>query len=112
MLTQQNPFITVSGSNRLTNPANITLILCVVVISAFVISRMEIIGGLALILLPFVFIFLFYLFRYPILGLYTAIGFGFLLLGLARYVSGIQMGIVLDGLLIITYIALLKNKAI
>lgn len=110
MLTQQNPFELSSGSNLLTKPAYITLILCVVVISALVISKLGIVGGLALILLPFVFIFLFYLFRYPILGLYTAVGFGFLLLGLARYVSGIQMGILLDGLLIITYIALFFNK--
>lgn len=110
MLTQQNPFISLSGSNRLTKPASITLILCIAVISAYVISRMEIIGGLVLIVLPFVFIFLYYLFRYPILGLYTAVAFGFLLLGLNRYIPGIQMGIVLDGLLIITYIALFFNK--
>ena len=110
MLTQQNPFLTVSGSNRLTKPASIALILCTVVISAFVISRMEIIGALVLIILPFVFLFLYCLFLYPALGLFTAVVFGFLLLGLNRYIPTIQMGIVLDGLLITTYIALFFNK--
>ncbi len=110
MLTQQNPFESTSGSNRLMNPGSLVLILSITVISALVISRMEIIGGLVLIVLPFVFIYIYYLFLYPIIGLYTAIVFGFLLLGLARYISGIQMGIVLDGLLILTFIALFFNR--
>lgn len=110
MLNQQNPFELVSGSNKLTKPAAITLILCIAVVSALVISKMEIIGGLTLIVLPFILIYVYNLFLYPIIGLYTAVGFGFLLLGLARYVSGIQMGIVLDGLLIITFIALFFNR--
>jgi hypothetical protein len=110
MLSPENPFESASGSNRLMKPVYLALILCITVISALVISRMEVIGGLILIILPFVFAYVYYLFLYPILGLYTAIGFGFLLLGLARYVSGIQMGIVLDVLLIITFIALFFNR--
>ena len=110
MLTQQNPFESASGSNRLTKPGTILIVFCFVVLSALVISSMEVIGGMLLIVLPFVLIFLYFLFRYPILGLYTTIAFGFLLLGLARYVSGIQMGILLDGLLIVTYIALFFNR--
>lgn len=106
MQAQQNPFVPASGSYKLMKPGIMAMVLGIVAISAYVISNMEIIGGMILIILPAVFIFLYYLFRYPIVGLYAAVGFGFLLLGLARYVSGIQMGIVLDGLLIITYIAL------
>lgn len=110
MLTQQNPFESVTGSNRLTKPGYLILIVCAVLISALVISSMEIIGGLVLIILPFVFFYLYFLFLYPIIGLYTAIVFGFLLLGLARYISGIQMGILLDVLLIVTYVALFFNR--
>lgn len=110
MLTILNPFESTSGSNKLTKPGYIALIMCIMVISAFVISKMGIIGGIVLIILPIVFVSLYLLFKYPILGLYCAIVFGFLLLGINRYASGIPMGIVLDGLLILTYVALFFNR--
>lgn len=110
MLTQQNPFESTSGSNKLIKPGYIALIMCIMVISAFVISKLDIIGGIILIILPILIVSLYLLFNHPILGLYCAIVFGFLLLGINRYASGIPMGIVLDGLLILTYIALFFNR--
>ena len=47
---------------------------------------------------------------YPILGLYTAIILGFILLGLGRYVKGVQVGLAMDGILYMTFIALIFNK--
>jgi hypothetical protein len=64
------------------------------------------IGGMALILLPFLIIYLNLLFRNPIIGLYTAIGAGFILLGVHRYVEVPQIGIFMDSFLIMTFIAL------
>ncbi len=67
-------------------------------------------ASLALILLPFIAIYLNILFRHPIIGLYSAIVLGFVLLGLGKYITGITLGVVMDGILIITYIALIFNK--
>lgn len=61
---------------------------------------------MALILLPFLIIYLNLLFRNPIIGLYTAIGAGFILLGVHRYVEVPQIGIFMDSFLIMTFIAL------
>ena len=74
------------------------------------ISLMGIAAGAVLILLPFIAIYLNILFRNPIIGLYTAIGLGFILLGLGKYISGIPIGVMMDSILIATYIALIFNK--
>ena len=80
------------------------------VISAWVITHLEVIGALVLFLLPAVLTFLYFLFRYPIIGIYTAIAFGFILLGLARYAPIPMLGIALDVEIILTFIALFINK--
>jgi hypothetical protein len=110
MLNQNNPFETGSGSDRITNIRNIGLILTVIIISAWLISKMGIVGAVALLLLPVVSVFFFLLFRYPILGLYSALIYSFFVLGIGKYISGVQFGIFMDGILILTYIALIFNK--
>ena len=110
MLNQVNPFEVRTGSDRLNGPATIALVLCIVVVSAWLIFRMEVIGGLAIIVLPFFALFLNLLFTYPIIGLYATIGYAFVVLGLGKYISGIPLGTLMDGILIITYIALIFNK--
>ena len=85
-------------------------LLCITAIAALLISKMGIIGGVALILVPFIAVYLNYLFRFPFIGLYTAIVLDFLLLGLGRYITGIPIGLAMDGILILTYIALIFKK--
>jgi hypothetical protein len=110
MILQPNPFELESGSNKLGKPAYIALILCIAAVSAWLIFKMEVAGGAVLIVLPFIAIFLNILFRFPIIGLYTAIGLGFILLGLGKYISGIPIGVMMDAILIFTYVALIFNK--
>ena len=110
MLNQLNPFDSETGANRLSNPALIGLVLGLAVVSALLISKMEFVGSSALIIFPFIAIYLNYLFRNPIIGLYSAIGLGFILMGLGKYISGIPIGVVMDSILILTYIALIFNK--
>lgn len=71
---------------------------------------MGLVGGMGFIALPFVFVFVYLLFRYPIIGLYTAISFGFVLLGVGRYVTGIPIGLAMDAILILTMLALIFSK--
>jgi len=110
MLTRQNPFEIVSGSDKLTKAGYLLLVLCLLVISSWLISNFELMGGIVIIILPVLYIYLYFLFHYPILGLYTAVVLGFLLLGLARYVPMPMMGIIMDAQLIITFLALFFNR--
>jgi len=110
MLNQSNPFESVSGSDKLGSPRYIILILCTLVIAAWLISTSGLLAGIALILLPFIFVYLILFFRYPIIGLYTAISLGFVILGLTRYIKGLQLGLGMDGILVLTYIALIFNR--
>jgi len=110
MLNQLNPFETVTGSNKLERPIFLVFLLCIIVLAAWLVATLGIIGGVALILLLFIAVYFYYLFRVPILGLYTAIGLGFILLGVARYITGVPVGLAMDGILILTYIALIFNR--
>ncbi len=105
-----NPFENATGANKMENPRFIIFLLCIAVISALLISNLGIAGGLALIFLPFVAAYLYYFFSYPIVGYYTAIVFAFILLGAARYLRGVQVGLAMDGILVLTFIALIFNK--
>ena len=105
-----DPFEKDSGSDRLLNPIFLGLLFCIIVVSSWLIWRLEIIGGLAVIMLPGLIVYLYFLFRYPITGLYTAIGYGFIVLGLGKYISGIPLGTLMDAILIMTYIALFFNR--
>lgn len=85
-------------------------ILFIVAIAALLISRMGVAASFALILLPFIAAYLNILFRYPVIGYYSAVALGFVLLGLGRYIDDLPIGLAMDGLLILTYIALIFNK--
>jgi hypothetical protein len=105
-----NPFNQATGSDRLQSPYYILMIAFLLVLSGLITSKMGIVGGLGFIVFPFICVYLFLLFKYPIIGLYTAIALGFILLGLGRYVKGAPLGLVMDAILILTFIALIFNK--
>ena len=105
-----NPFDSATGSDRLQSPAYLLLLVVLVTASALVTSKMGLVGGLGLLVLPFVFIYFYMLFWKPIIGLYTALVFGFVLLGIGRYARGVQVGLAMDGILVLTYLALVFNR--
>lgn len=105
-----NPFEQNTGSDRILSPGTLALLGFLLALSAWITSLTGIAAGMAFIVLPFVFLYLYLLFRFPIIGLYTAISFGFVLLGIGRYVSGIPIGLAMDGILILTLIALIFNR--
>jgi len=110
MLSQLNPFEVVSGSNKLGSPIFGLLILGIAAFLSFLIAKLGLMAGIGFILLPFILVYVYLLFKYPILGLYTAISLGFIILGLFRYITGLPLGMVMDGILFFTYIALIFNK--
>lgn len=105
-----NPFDNYTGSDRMRQPYLIILLLILVVSTAWLTSTMGLMAGLGFILMPCIFVYLYLLFKYPIIGLYSAIFLGFFILGSARYIKGVQVGLAMDGILFLTYIALIFNK--
>lgn len=104
-----SPFDQLTGSDRLKSPGNLLLLVSLLFLAAFIVSQMGLTIVFGLILLPFIFAFLYLIFSYPIIGLYTAIIFGFTILGLAIYID-FQVGLLMDGILFLTFIALIFNK--
>jgi hypothetical protein len=105
----QNPFEQLTGADRLRSPLNLVLMGILVVASALLIGQMGLTIGLGLMILPFVLAFFYLLFVFPITGLYTGVVVGFVSLGLGRYVN-FQVGLLMDGILLLTFIALIFNK--
>jgi hypothetical protein len=105
----QNPFDQLTGSDRLKAPFYLLLLVCSLVFSALVFGKIGLVGGIGLILLPFIFIFLYLIFKFPVTGLYTAVFLGFTILGLSRYVD-FQVGLLMDGIFLLSFIALIFNK--
>lgn len=104
-----NPFERTTGSDLMRSPFNLLVLVSLLVLSALMIAKLGFTIGLGLMILPFVFAYIYLLFLYPVIGLYTAVFFGFTLLGLARYVD-FQVGLLMDGILFLTFIALIFNK--
>lgn len=105
-----NPFNINVGSDRIKSPITLISIFIVIFISAFIISKFGLISGFGLVALPFIFLYLFFLFRYPVIGIYTAVIAGFLLLGIGRYAKGLPLGLGMDAILILTLLALFFKR--
>lgn len=76
---------------------------------AFLVAKGGMLAGIGITALPFVFIFLFFLWKYPKLGFHAVYIFSFFAIGLTRYVSG-PLGMGVDGLLVLTLVvSILSN---
>ena len=105
----KNHFELTTGSDRIKLPVNLLVLVSSLVLFALLISKFGFTIGLGLIFLPFVFAYFYFLFVYPVTGIYTAIFFGYTLLGLSRYVD-FQVGLLMDGILVLTFIAMIFNR--
>ena len=110
MPTQLNPFESVSGSSKLGTPKYVIFLLSITVISGLLIGKAGLLAGIGLVILPFILIYFNYFFRYPEIGLYTAVSLGFIILGAGRYIKGLQLGMAMDAILFLTYIVLIFNR--
>lgn len=110
MRINTNPFDENSGSASITKPRTLLLLLIVAVLFAVILAKLEIAGLGLLFGLIFGGIYLYLLFNNPIIGFFTAIGLNFILLGMARYIPGLPLGFGIDGILILTYLALFFSR--
>lgn len=105
-----NPFEKHSGSANIANLRAIVLLLIMVGLFAVLLAKLEVIGVGLLFAIFFGSIYLYILFKNPIVGFYTAIGLNFVLLGIGRYVQGLPLGFGIDGILVLTFLALFFSK--
>jgi hypothetical protein len=106
----RNPFDKVPGSSSLAKPMGIVLLFVAVSVIALILAKLEIVGLGILFALLFGAIYLYLLFSHPVIGFYTAIGLNFLLLGLGRYVMGLPLGFGIDGIIILTFLAIIFSR--
>ncbi len=105
-----NPFEYNTGSSRLANPRAVLLVLLITSILAFLSAKMGMSSFALSIGLPLFLVYGYFLFTWPVIGLYTAIALSFVLIGAGRYVKDVPVGLGLDVVLILTFIALFINK--
>lgn len=105
-----NPFENYSGSLNISKPGNLIILFSIISISALIIAKLGVMGIGLLLALVFGSVYLYYLFCYPIIGYYTAIALNFVIIGIGRYVKGLPLGFAIDGILVLTYLALFMNK--
>jgi O-Antigen ligase len=105
-----HPFEKYSGSSSLAKPRNVMLLLATVSVFALIAAKMQLMGIGVLIGLFCAAIYLYILFAKPIIGLYSAIPLCFILIGTGRYVKDLQVGLGMDAILILTYLALFMNR--
>ena len=102
-----NPFEKHSGSANIANLKAIALLLIMVGLFAVLLAKLEIIGVGLLFAIFFGSIYLYILFKNPIVGFYTAIGLNFILLGIGRYIQGLPLGFGIDGIMVLTFLAII-----
>jgi len=105
-----HPFENYSGSASLVRPRNILWLLFTITVFAGVAAKMQLLGVGVLMALFFGAVYLYFLFTKPIIGLYTSVVLSFVLMGLSRYVKDVPLGLGMDGILILTYLALFMNR--
>jgi hypothetical protein len=105
-----NPFDKVSGFAGLVNLKGLLLLLGGIVFIAVILAKLEIVGVGILFAFIFGAVFLYLLFTNPILGFFTAIGINFIILGIGRYVQGLPLGFAIDGIMILTFLAIIFSR--
>jgi hypothetical protein len=110
MVTSNNPFEKDSASSKLGSPKYYLPIFAVGIGCAWVVSRIGLVGGMGIMVIPFLVAYLILLFQKPIIGLYTTVCLGFLILGIMRYVDIPMTGLSIDAILLLTFLSLIfKN---
>lgn len=105
-----NPFDDASGASGLAKPKNLIKFFGGVLLIGLIIGKLKIAGAGIIFVLMFLPIILYVIFNNPILGYYTAIGLNFVVLGLTRYVTGLPLGFAIDGIMILTFLAIIFKK--
>jgi hypothetical protein len=95
-----------TGSMKLNDPIMIIGIIVIAVIVSYIIGKGGIKAAVILGAIPVVIVYLNRLFVKPSIGLYTTMILSFLVIGITRYIPGVPLGLAIDGILVLTFVAL------
>jgi len=95
-----------TGAAKLQHPLVIAAIIILSVILSWAIAKGGLITAIALIGLLFGLVFFNRLFNNPALGIITLLIFSFVAIGLTRYIRNVPLGLGIDGLLVISLVAI------
>ena len=101
----EDQFIVKSGAYRINNPLVLSLLFISLIGAGFFIADQGLIAVAALLVLPFAVFFLIKVFENPVVGFFAVYVVNFIALGLARYVLQAPFGLLVDGFLVLTFIA-------
>jgi hypothetical protein len=105
-----NPFDKISGSAGLAKPKGLLLLLVGILLVALILAKLQVAGVGILFALIFGAVYLYLLFTNPIIGFFTAIGLNFVILGIGRYVQGLPLGFAIDGIMVLTFLAIIFSR--
>ncbi|MFT6065372.1 MAG: hypothetical protein ACJAYY_003120 [Paraglaciecola sp.] len=105
-----NPFDKIPGSARLANLQNLLLLFAGISFIALLLVKLQIVGVGILFAIIFGAVYLYILFKSPIIGFYTAIGLNFIILGIGRYVKDLPLGFAIDIMMVLTFLALIFSR--
>lgn len=108
--TFNHPFQLSSGANRMYEPSTLVAFVAAFALTVAITYTLGVLGLVVCFGLMFATIYSYLVFKFPIIGLYTAVALSFLLIGMGRYVKDVQVGIGMDAILVFTYVALFFNK--
>ena len=94
-----------SGSLWLNSPLVVILILLFAVGLGYLISIGSTKSVIAILAIPPILLYFNRLFVQPRIGLYTIIVLAFIAIGLTRYILNVPLGLSIDGMLVLTYVA-------
>ena len=111
MKSQTNQFNIITGSDKLSSLKYLVPLVLLSAVSAVAVVKMGIAVGIVITALPLVSFYLFWLFRKPVVGFYSALVLDFTLIGISRYIPGdVQIGLAMDAVLLLTYLAILFER--
>ncbi len=99
-----------SGSASLAKPMVVLSLFGITALMALMLAKMELAGVGILLAIFLGSIFIYAVFKNPVLGFYTTIGLNFIILGIGRYVQGLPLGFGIDGLMVLTFLALIFKR--
>ena len=105
-----NPFFQDTGAERIKKPFYLIILLFVAISAAYAIAAKGFLIGAVLIALPFIGFVVVRVFLNPKTGLLVTFVFSFFAIGITRYIEGVPFGLAVDGLLVVTMIALILTQ--
>jgi len=101
-----NPFYKLTGPDKVNQPLILFTLFLSLIGMGFVIAKGGMTALLGFFILPFAVLFLIKIIERPEICFFTALVANFTVLGLTRYIFNAPFGLAVDGLLVLTYIAL------